>query len=194
VFAAIVVHELGHSLVAARFGYKTRDILLLPIGGIASLERMPEDPKQELAVAVVGPLINVAIAGLIFLGILATGGSTRLSEATSAGGAIATQLMWINLGLALFNLLPAFPMDGGRALRALLAMRIGRRRATDVAATLGRVFAAVLFVYGLYANPLLCVIAFVVWMGATQERAVVQLKSALQGVPVSARCFAASIP
>ena len=186
IFATIVIHELGHALVARHFGYRTRDILLLPIGGIASLEKMPEKPSQELAVALVGPAINLAIAGLIWLGITAAHGTTRLDEVTSVGGALATQLMWINVALAAFNLLPAFPMDGGRALRALLAMRLGRNRATDVAAATGKLFAVLFGVIGLFYNPFLVLIAFVVWMGANQERALVHLKSAIDGVPVSA--------
>ena len=186
IFATIVIHELGHALVARHFGYRTRDILLLPIGGIASLERMPEKPSQELAVALVGPAINLAIAGLLWVGITLAHGTTRINEITSVGGALATQLMWINVALAAFNLLPAFPMDGGRALRALLAMRLGRARATDVAATCGKLFAIAFGVWGLLYNPFLVLIAFVVWMGASQERALVHLKSALDGVPVSA--------
>jgi Zn-dependent protease/CBS domain-containing protein len=186
IFVVIVVHELGHALVARRFGIATRDIMLLPVGGIASLERMPDKPRQELAVAIVGPAINLAIAALLWLGIALAGGTTRLEEVTSIGGAIATQLMWINLGLALFNLLPAFPMDGGRALRAVLAWRLGNERATNIAAGLGRFFAVALGIFGLFYNPLLLLIAFVVWTGASQERALVQLKSAISGVPVSA--------
>jgi Zn-dependent protease/predicted transcriptional regulator len=186
IFAIIVVHELGHALVARRYGIGTRDIMLLPVGGIASLERMPDKPKQELAVAIVGPLINLALAGILFIGIIATGGTTRISEATTIGGAIATQLMWINIGLALFNLIPAFPMDGGRVLRALLAMRMGHDRATDIAARLGRYFAVAIAIVGIFYNPLLLLIAFVVWSGASQERALVQLKTAITGVPVSA--------
>jgi Zn-dependent protease/CBS domain-containing protein len=186
VFAIIVIHELGHALVARHFGIKTRDIMLLPIGGIASLERMPERPSQELAVALVGPAINLVLAGLIWAGIALTGGTTNLLEVTTIGGAIATQLMWINVGLALFNLVPAFPMDGGRALRALLAMKLGHERATDIAATTGKAFAVLIGVLGIFTNPLLVLIAIVVWLGASHERALVHLKSALHGVPVSA--------
>lgn len=175
VFAVIVVHELGHALMARRFGIGTRDIMLLPIGGISSLERMPERPAQELAVALVGPAINVAIAGLLWLGIRAAGGSV-----------FATQVLWINIALAVFNLVPAFPMDGGRALRALLSIGLGRERATDVAAATGKVFAVAFGIFGLFYNPLLILIAVVVWLGASQERALVHLKHALSGVPVSA--------
>jgi Zn-dependent protease/CBS domain-containing protein len=186
VFMAILVHELGHALVAGYFGYRTRDILLLPIGGIASLEHMPEKPSQEFAVAVVGPAINVVIAGLLWLGITATGGTTDLYRQATAAGSVAAQLFWINLGLAAFNMLPAFPMDGGRALRALLAIKLGRVRATNIAGALGRVFAVAIGLFGFFYNPLLLLIAFVVWIGASHERTVVQMKSALHGVPVSA--------
>lgn len=186
IFIVILVHELAHALVARRYGIATRDIMLLPIGGIASLERTPDLPRQELAVALVGPLANLVIAGLIYIGIVAFGGSTDLGEATSIGGAIATQLMWINIVLAVFNLIPAFPMDGGRALRAALSWRMGQERATNIAAGLGKLFAVALGIFGLFTNPLLVIIAFVVWMGASQERALVHLKSAISGVPVSA--------
>ncbi|HEY1557470.1 MAG TPA: site-2 protease family protein [Kofleriaceae bacterium] len=170
VFATIVVHELGHALVARHFGIRTRDIMLLPIGGIASLERMPSRPAHELAVTLVGPAINFVLAGILAL----------------VPGTFASRLAWINLALAAFNLIPAFPMDGGRALRAVLAMRLGAERATDIAAACGKVFAVVLAVFGLFYNPFAVLIAVVVWIGASQERALVHLKSALVGVPVSA--------
>src|SRR5262249_9085369 len=107
IFAIIVVHELGHALVARHYGINTRDILLLPIGGISSLERIPDNPKEELQVALAGPLVNLVLAALIWAGITLTGGTTRLTEVNTIGGAIATQLLWINVGLAVFNLLPA---------------------------------------------------------------------------------------
>jgi Zn-dependent protease len=175
VFAVIVLHELGHALMARRFGIATRDIMLLPIGGISSLERMPERPAQELAVALVGPAVNLVIAGLVWLGLRAAGPSV-----------FATQILWINIALALFNLVPAFPMDGGRALRALLAIGLGRERATDIAAATGKVFAVVFGAFGLFYSPVLILIAVVVWLGATQERALVHLRYTLSGVPVSA--------
>ena len=170
IFGVIVVHELAHALVARRFGVATRDIMLLPVGGIASLERIPEKPSQELLVAVVGPATNLAIAALL----------------SPFRNPFVQQFVVINVALAVFNLLPAFPMDGGRALRALLAMRLGVERATDIAAGLGRGLAVLLGVAGLFYNPLLVLIAVVVWFGATQERALVHLKHAIAGVPVSA--------
>jgi Zn-dependent protease/CBS domain-containing protein len=179
IFVVIVVHELGHALVARRYGIGTRDIMLLPIGGIASLERIPENPKQELAVALVGPAINLVIAAILYAFL-------PLTTVGTYANTIVHQLVYINVGLAVFNLIPAFPMDGGRALRAVLALRMGPARATDIAAKLGKVFAVAIGLVGLFTNPLLLVIAFVVWHGATQERALTQLKHAIAGVPVSA--------
>ena len=170
VFAIIVIHELGHALVAKRFGIHTREILLLPIGGVASLERIPEKPSQELAVALVGPAINFVIAGVL----------------SFLPGSFAHALVYINVALGLFNLIPAFPMDGGRALRALLAMRIGHRRATRVAAELGKFVAIIFAAVGLVWNFWLVIIALVVWMGARHEAAMVEMRAAIIDVPVSA--------
>jgi Zn-dependent protease/CBS domain-containing protein len=184
VFAAIVVHELGHALVARRFGIVTRDIMLYPIGGMARLERMPERPGQELLVAIVGPLINGAIALAIYLGLRLSGAGAG-DNPLSIGGSFAVQLMWINLSLGAFNLLPAFPMDGGRILRALLAFRMDRPRATVVAARIGRGIAVAMGVAGLLWNPMLAVIAVFVWLAAGQEAAMEQLKTTLRGVSVA---------
>ena len=131
---------------------------------------MPERPVQELAVALSGPMVNLALAAVLL----------------PFRGAFVDELIYINVGLALFNLLPAFPMDGGRALRALLAMNMPAERATDIAAYLGRALAVVLAVIGLFYNPMLVLIGVVVWFGATQERALGHLKHAIAGVPVSA--------
>jgi Zn-dependent protease/CBS domain-containing protein len=179
IFVVIVVHELGHALVARHYGIGTRDIMLLPIGGIASLERMPDKPHQELAVALVGPFINLVLAAICY-------GARLFTHAGTIPNAFATEMLWINVGLAVFNLIPAFPMDGGRALRAILAMRMANDRATAIAARLGKFFAVAIGVIGLFTNPMLVIIAVVVWMGASQERALSQLKQVIAGVPVSA--------
>jgi Zn-dependent protease/CBS domain-containing protein len=184
VFATVVLHELGHALVARRFGIRTRDITLLPIGGVARLERMPERPGQELLVAVAGPTVSVAI-GLMLLGILAlTRQSVSLAPAQLMAGPFLGRLMWVNFTLALFNLLPAFPMDGGRMLRALLATRMGRSRATAAAARVGQGIAFLLGILGLLYSPFLVFIALFVWIGAAQEAAEVQLRAGLAGIPV----------
>lgn len=184
VFAIIVLHELGHALVARRFGCRTKEILLLPIGGLASMEHMPERPRHELLVALAGPAVNVVLA--LVLGVLVgvTGGSFDPAQAASLSGALASQLLWINVMLAAFNLLPAFPMDGGRVFRAVLAMRLGRDRATRIASTLGKVIAAVFVLVGLTWNPMLALIGVFIWFAASQESASLALHSILAGAHV----------
>jgi Zn-dependent protease/CBS domain-containing protein len=187
IFGTVVLHELGHALTARRFGIRTRDITLLPIGGVARLERMPEKPWQELLVALAGPLVNVVIAALIFAWLTLTGGTALPTSAPLATPSpLLTSLLWVNVMLAIFNLLPAFPMDGGRVLRALLAMRTDHVRATRMAARIGQAIAIVLGIAGLFFNPMLMFIALFIWIGAASESASVQAKAALEGVPVTA--------
>jgi Zn-dependent protease len=184
-FGCVVLHELGHALTARRFGIGTRDITLYPIGGVARIDRMPSRPKEELLVAVAGPMVNVAIAALL----LAAGGLEGLVvpslDARLFRAPFVTQLMFLNVALALFNLLPAFPMDGGRVLRALLAMRLSSAKATEVAARVGQVGALIFGFVGVLYNPLLVVIAVFIWFGANQEASVVRLRGLLHGLPVS---------
>lgn len=183
VFAIIVLHELGHALTALHFGIKTRDITLLPIGGVARMERIPEDPRQELLIALAGPAVNLVLAGALFL-ILAGKSLALPSEFIKGEGNLLDQLFWVNISLALFNLLPMFPMDGGRVLRAILATRLDYVRATQIAASTGQFFAFVLGLIGLFINPFLVFIAMFVWMGATAESSMVQIRYALAGIPV----------
>jgi Zn-dependent protease/predicted transcriptional regulator len=185
IFTCVVLHELSHALVARRFGIGTREITLLPIGGVARLERMPEKPREELLVALAGPAMSLVIAGVLFLVLVLLDGPTALTSLQVFGGPFVTKLMWINVLLAGFNLLPAFPMDGGRVLRAALAMRMGPGRATEVAARIGQAMALLLGVVGVFVNPFLVVIALFVWMGAKGEVSLAQMKSALSGMRVS---------
>jgi len=184
VFAIVVLHELGHALVARRFGIQTQDITLLPIGGVARMDRMPEDPKQELLIAIAGPAVNVCLAILLFGAVGIMSGRVGLRELHMIGGPLLTKLMWINVGLAAFNMVPAFPMDGGRVLRALLAMRMSHVRATDLAARVGRSLAVVLGFVGLFVNHMLILIALFVWIGAHQEASLEHVRSSLDGLTV----------
>jgi Zn-dependent protease len=184
VFTTVVLHEFGHALMARRFGVRTQDITLLPIGGIARLERMPEKPMQQLLVAFAGPAVNIAIALAIFVLLLLPKGQVAIETFRYADGSFLAQLMWINVSLAVFNLLPGYPMDGGRVLRALLAMRLPPERATQTAARVGQGVAVLFGLVGLFACPLLIVIAVFVWLGAQAEHSVSTVRVALAGLSV----------
>ena len=149
VFACVIAHELGHAFAARRYGIPTVDITMYPIGGIARLQRIPRKPKEELVIALAGPAVNLAIAGVLaLLGGLGTG-SDSLTQVMAGNGGLVEMLTWVNLALVGFNMIPAFPMDGGRVLRAGLATRIDYRRATHIAVLVGHVVAIGMIIYGL---------------------------------------------
>jgi Zn-dependent protease len=184
-FGCVVLHEYGHALMARRFGVRTRDITLYPIGGVARLERIPEKPIEELWVALAGPAVNILIA-ILLAAYLAARGSLHLSSLwTVTSGGFLARLLAVNFTLAAFNLIPAFPMDGGRVLRALLGLRMDHLRATQIAASVGQALAFVFGFAGLFGNAGLLFIAFFVWIGAEQEANMARVKFALGGVPVS---------
>lgn len=183
VFACVVLHELGHALAARKYGIRTQDIILLPIGGVARLEKMPNQPIQELWVALAGPAVNVVIAALLAVYLWVTHTLTPDNQLTMTTAAFVERIMGVNIFLILFNMIPAFPMDGGRVLRALLAMRLAYIRATRISANLGQGIALLFGVIGLFYNPILLFIAFFVWMGAAQETRMVRMKSVMDRIP-----------
>ncbi|MGD8747035.1 MAG: site-2 protease family protein [Balneolaceae bacterium] len=186
-FGCVVLHELGHALTAQRFNIQTQKITLLPIGGVASLEEMPDDPKQELFITLAGPAVNLIIALLLYIvipfdffqGLNQQQIQEFFSEISSRN--FLFLLFYANIVLAAFNFIPAFPMDGGRILRALLAMRMGRVRATQVAARLGQFVALLFFFFGLLYNPFLALIGVFIFFGAQGENILIQQLSLLRG-------------
>jgi len=181
-FICVVLHEYGHALAGRRFGIATKDITLLPIGGVARLERMPDKPNQELWVALAGPAVNVVIAAALGMYLYLTGHFQPVQQMGVTHGSFLERVMFANLFLVGFNMIPAFPMDGGRVLRALLAKRMEYARATRMAARIGQGLAFVFGFLGLFTNPFLVFIAFFVWIGAAQEAAMADTRSVLGSV------------
>jgi Zn-dependent protease len=184
VFGCVLLHEFGHALTGKKFGINTRSITLLPIGGLAKLEKIPEKPIQEFWITLAGPAVNVVIAIFLFLILYLTGNFEPNINISMIEGSFLQKLMFVNVVLVVFNILPAFPMDGGRILRAVLAMRMEYTKATQVAVGIGQAMAVLFGFIGLFTNPFLIVIALFVWIGAGAEGSMVQLKSLLGGIPV----------
>jgi Zn-dependent protease/CBS domain-containing protein len=186
VFVCVLLHELGHAFAAKAYGIATVDITLHPLGGLARLERMPEKPWQELVVALAGPLVNVVIAVALILVLAGTGNLTLESVFDRKSMDPIWYLVWINVLMFFFNLIPAFPLDGGRVLRALLATRMQYIRATQIAATIGQGLALTLGVIAVFKGYIpLILIAIFIYMGAENESAIVQMRYMTAGLPVS---------
>jgi len=182
-FGCVFLHELGHALAARRYGVVTRSITLLPIGGVAALERIPERPREELVIALAGPMVNVVIAGVLigFIGwphdMLTYGAQWNFAHLTE-------MVLLMNLIMIFFNLIPAFPMDGGRVLRACLAIFLSYPKATAIASVIGQIMALGMIVFGLQSNPFLCLIGVMVFLGAKAESRLVHMRSNFTGIYV----------
>src|SRR6266446_3213864 len=175
-FGCVLLHEFGHALTARAFGIRTPDITLL---------RMPDKPWQELAVAVAGPLVNVVIAAVLIFVLGRRAEFQSLQHLEQPGIEMLAKLASVNISLVLFNLIPAFPMDGGRVLRSVLAMTMNYARATQVAAWISQGLAFVFGFIGLFTNPMLIFIAFFIFLGAQQEAAMAQMRDLALNLPVS---------
>lgn len=187
-FICVLMHEYGHSLVAQRLGIDIEDITLLPIGGLARMAAMPEKPMDEVKIAIAGPLVNLVLAPILLVvafllgaNLLDPAGLTSIGSFTQ----VVVYLGIINVALAVFNLLPAFPMDGGRILRGLLASRLGAVRATDVASRVGQIFAVGFFLVGLFYNPILSLVAVFIFLGATSEAQMTRQREMMRGLTVA---------
>jgi Zn-dependent protease len=189
-FFCVLLHEFGHSLVAQRLGLEIHSITLLPIGGVSNLESLPEKPSDEVKITLAGPLVNVVLAPIFFGVGLLFGAVPRMPADVFTGmgsvGQFFFYLGYLNVVLAVFNLLPAFPLDGGRILRALLATRLGAVRATDISSIVGQIFAAAFFLIGLLGgNFLLALVAVFIFFGATGEAQMVRQRELTRGLSVS---------
>jgi Zn-dependent protease/CBS domain-containing protein len=185
IFVCVLIHEIGHSLIARLFGKEAKSITLLPIGGVATMEEMPEKPAQEIAMSIVGPLINMAIAAVLFLLVGRWAGVGAPNMYPDSARAFFAELIGVNIMLAIFNLIPAFPMDGGRVLRGILATRMDYVRATSAAVAVGQGLAMLFILFGIFFNWWLALIGLFLYIGAGSEKRQVILKSLLHEVPSS---------
>ncbi len=189
-FVCVVLHEYGHSLVAQRLGVEIQDITVLPIGGVARLKSLPTRPWDEVKIAIAGPLVNVVLAPIFFAIALLLGAgpldTANILQGGNSLGQIFAYLGLINVALVVFNLIPAFPMDGGRVLRGLLATRFGPVRATDIASAVGQFFAFAFFLIGLLSgNFVLALIGVFIFFGAAGEQQMVRQRELTRGLLIS---------
>jgi Zn-dependent protease/CBS domain-containing protein len=185
-FACVTFHELGHALAAKRYNIKTRNITLLPIGGLAQLESIPEKPKEELVVALAGPMVNIVVALLLYPFVkLSPNEITEMDLTRLSHHNFLFSLMIVNIWLAVFNMIPAFPMDGGRVFRALLSFKFERHVATRIAASVGQLLAVGFVFIGFFYNPFLIFIGIFIFLGAQAEAQYTETKSLLLGFTVA---------
>jgi Zn-dependent protease/CBS domain-containing protein len=183
VFICVLIHEIGHSLIARHFGKEAKSITLLPIGGVAVMEEIPEKPKQEIAMSIVGPLINLFIAGVLYVLVGSWTGIGVPNLYPESARVFLGNLIGVNIMLAIFNLIPAFPMDGGRVLRGILALNMDYVRATSLAVAIGQVLALLFIFFGIFFNWWLALIGLFLYLGAGSEKQQVALRSVLHEVP-----------
>jgi len=191
-FVCVVLHEFGHSLTARRFGVDTRDIILLPIGGVARLERLPKEPWHEFWVAIAGPLVNFVIAFVLspyfFIESLDSVFQTiAYNDQSISATTFVPYIIFMNVFLALFNLIPAFPMDGGRVLRALLSIRWDRAKATQLASIIGQIFAVLFIILSVYPfeSPMFTLLGIFIFFVARQENRAIQREAKLSSIPIT---------
>ncbi len=185
IFVCVLIHEVAHSLIARKFGKIAKSIIILPIGGVSSLDEMPEKPYQEIAVAIVGPFINLAIALLIYPFVTGWNGLRTPELYPMSVNSYFVSMINVNIILAIFNMIPAFPMDGGRVLRGLFGMVMDYIRATELAVAIGQGLSVFFIFYGIFFNWWLALIGFFLYVGAGTERQQVIIKSVLEPIPVS---------
>jgi Zn-dependent protease len=185
-FGCVLAHEFGHIFAAKRYGIQTPEVTLWPIGGVASLERIPEKPREELVVALAGPAVNVVIAAVLILAVGFSLDTAAMTELENPRAGLMARLAAANIFLVVFNMIPAFPMDGGRVLRAILAMRMNHVDATRIAARIGQGAAFLFALAGLFVNPMLIIIGLFIYLAATAESQHVAFKDATLGLPVHA--------
>jgi stage IV sporulation protein FB len=183
-FACVLAHEFGHILAARRYGIRTPEVTLWPIGGIASLERIPDKPREELIVALAGPAVNVVIATVLIFGLGARLSGDTVAEVDNPTASLAARVAAANIVLVVFNLIPAFPMDGGRVLRALLAMRMSYAEATRIASRIGQGAAFLFALAGLFLNPMLIIIGLFIYLAASAESQHVAFRDGTSSLPV----------
>jgi len=184
IFFCVILHEVGHSLMAVHYGIEVKDIILLPIGGVSRMEEIPEDPKKEINISLVGPMVSFSLALIFFLILRAMGRSPSLASLSLFGGNLLVNLFWINLILGMFNLIPAFPMDGGRVLRGVLTISMDSLKATKIAVGVGQAFAILLFFFGIFFNWWMALIAIFIYLGAEGEERMVAVRVSLGKSPV----------